>query len=167
MKKPWMNSELKLLKDLWHTRLDDDAAALIGRSKQSCKAVAKRRIARHRSLSQNVASVFMANRVIDAHGPNVKKVSFSEYSEMFMAYTQAHREGMEDPQGFRPASTYVSLLLNKPDGTPRERPLRRLLQNEVGMVGDVICVLKDAGPDDVGEGKYHQVHANTPVGEKP
>jgi hypothetical protein len=42
MKKPWMNSELKLLKDLWHTRLDDDAAALIGRSKQSCKAVAKR-----------------------------------------------------------------------------------------------------------------------------
>jgi hypothetical protein len=127
----------------------------------------ERRIARHRSLSQNVASVFMANRVIDAHGPNVKKVSFSEYSEMFMAYTQAHREGMEDPQGFRPASTYVSLLLNKPDGTPRERPLRRLLQNEVGMVGDVICVLKDAGPDDVGEGKYHQVHANTPVGEKP
>lgn len=35
-----MNSELKLLKELWHTMLDDDAAALIGRSKSACKAVA-------------------------------------------------------------------------------------------------------------------------------
>lgn len=37
-----MNSELKLLKELWHTMLDDDAAALIGRSKSACKAVVDR-----------------------------------------------------------------------------------------------------------------------------
>ncbi len=37
-----MNSELKLLKELWHTMLDDDAAALIGRSKSACKAMVDR-----------------------------------------------------------------------------------------------------------------------------
>lgn len=42
MSKPWMNSELKLLKELWHTILDDDAVALIGRSKGACKAVVER-----------------------------------------------------------------------------------------------------------------------------
>ena len=40
--KPWMNSEIKRLKELWHTLLDDDAAALIGRSKSACKSVAER-----------------------------------------------------------------------------------------------------------------------------
>lgn len=37
-----MNSELKLLKDLWHTMLDDDAATRIGRSKSACKSVVER-----------------------------------------------------------------------------------------------------------------------------
>jgi hypothetical protein len=124
----------------------------------------QRRIQRHKSLAQNVASVFMANRVIDAHGPNVKKIPFKEYESLFREYTAAHREGVEIPGGFRPASTYLNLLRLRPDGSLRDRPLRNLLQNEVGMIGDVVIVLADAGPDDAyGEGHWFQVHKDTPV----
>lgn len=37
-----MTSEIQRLKECWHTCLDDDAAALIGRSKSACKAVVER-----------------------------------------------------------------------------------------------------------------------------
>lgn len=49
---------------------------------------------------------------------------------------------------------------------PRPRALRPVLTNEVGIWKGRILVLQDRGPGDPGEGKQHQVHANTPVQSK-
>lgn len=84
-------------------------------------------------------------RVINPSGDRVMKVSWAEYLRM------------RDDKEFTPFSKYASNLLLYADGTPRPKPVRPLLQNEVGTYRDKIVVLKDAGPDDIGEGKYFQV----------
>lgn len=42
MSKPWMTSEVKLLKEHWHTCLDAEAAERVGRSIKACKALAEK-----------------------------------------------------------------------------------------------------------------------------
>lgn len=100
----------------------------------------------------------LVTRVQDPHGPDVMKVSWKEFEQM-----------RQDPE-FQSFATYAAKLMfycdesGTPDTSkPRNRPIRPLLQNEVGMWRNHIVCLKDAGPDDVGEGKYHTVHAGTPL----
>jgi hypothetical protein len=124
-----------------------------------------RRVKKYEELGKLAANVVLNNRVVGS-GPNVRKVSWEEYEDMHRDYRQAVAEGLEGSVKFRPQSTYVRGLTHYSDGRPRVRPLRPLLVNEVGMIDDVIVVLKDAGPGDVGEGKYFQVPADAPVGEK-
>lgn len=86
-----------------------------------------------------------SGRLVEPNGDHVKKVSFEEWQRM-----KGDRE-------FVPLERYVNDLFFKTDGSQRQRPLRQLVQNEVGMFRGKIIFLKDAGPGDVGEGKYYQV----------
>jgi hypothetical protein len=58
----------------------------------------------------------------------------------------------QDPE-FVPFSKYASNLLYYADGALRPRPVRPLIQNEVGTYRGKIVALKDMGPDDIG-GKF-------------
>lgn len=98
---------------------------------------------------QKAVEEALTNRVTDFASSGVLKVSLDEFRRMYA-----------DPE-FVKFSDYAQdiLFLRGPDGnltnTPRPRPLRAFYQNEVGMWRGKYVVLKDAGPDDVGEGKYH------------
>lgn len=105
----------------------------------------------------NVVSEAFINTVPDARGPNIMKIHIDDWSEM-----------QKDP-AIETFAQYGSKLMfymeenGLPDlSRPRPKPLRPILQNEAGIwhhktKGDIILVFKDAGPGDVGEGKYHQV----------
>ena len=83
----------------------------------------------------------LSNRV-DASGDKVLKVSFSEFTKMRV-----------DPE-FDSFVRYGRNLRYYANGQPRPMAIRPILTNEVGVYRGKIVCLKDAGPDDVGEGKY-------------
>jgi hypothetical protein len=117
-------------------------------------------MARHKELAKSVAGLIVGQRILgQSHGPNIKKVKWKEFEDMMRDYIAAQKEGLQ--ADFSPQSTYARSLMyyvgGPRDGQLRDRPIRLLLENEVGMIGDTIIVLADAGPDDVGEGAYHQV----------
>lgn len=92
------------------------------------------------------------SRVEQPAGDQVMKVSFAEWQVM-----------KEDPE-FQRFETYVNSLLFYVDEfgrptKPRKKPVRPLVVNEVGMYRGKAVFVKDAGPGDLGEGKYHQVSA--------
>jgi len=90
-------------------------------------------------------------RVEDPGGDQFMKVSWKEFLDI------------RQDERFIPMSKYIMNLMFYADGQkPRPKPLRPLIRNEVGMWTNArgeqkIVFLKDAGPDDVGEGKYYHV----------
>lgn len=97
----------------------------------------------------------LIDRVKDPTGPDVMKVTWKEFERM-----------RHDPN-FKSFAQYMNTLMYYTDrhgfvdfDKPRARPVRPLLQNEVGMYYHKIVVLADAGPDDIGEGKYFTVLAD-------
>jgi hypothetical protein len=113
----------------------------------------------------------LVTRVKDPQGYKVVKVSPRDWEKMHEDYRLAHSAGMAHKVDFEPLSAYMQKLLFMADGmTLREKPIRPLLQNEVGMYvrGDkegTVIVHYDALPGDHGDGKYYQVHPNTPVAD--
>jgi len=98
-----------------------------------------------KKLGEAIAFSLNSARVPDPTGSQFLKVSFKEYVAM-----------REDPE-FVPFAQYGQNLILYADGTPRPRPIRPIVQSEVGTYRGQIVYLKDAGPDDYGEGKYYQV----------
>lgn len=99
--------------------------------------------------------------VVDPSGDRVLKISAKEWKEKYA----------DDPE-FTPRSQYWAKLALYPAGTPkagqrREKPLRPLMQNEVGMYRGKIVFLTDAGYDDYGEGKYYVVGVDLKPAEEP
>lgn len=135
---------------------DENPANFTGEIEQKFPAPTERdqkqKTRRVERLSEAVSSALVA-RVVDPSGDRVLKVSYKEFEKI-----------RQDPE-FQSFATYAQNLLYYDDGRPRPMPLRPLLQNEVGMYRGKIVFLKDAGPDDVGEGKYHSVGAA--IGEEP
>lgn len=112
---------------------------------------------RRQDVLEKMVRESLVDRVHDPSGPNVHKVTFSDFRNMLADFAAYEKEGRANDCPFQPFSRYANNLLMYADGRPRPTPLRPLLQNEVGMWGTKIVVLRDAGPDDLGEGKYHQV----------
>ena len=136
------------------------------------------RMRRQDARADHFAQVLQSPRVQGASGPDVLRVHFKEFQKMYADYL-AERNDYEErrkqaaisgnpipafnPQ-FQPFSLYGPNLACYDNGIPRPKPLRPILENEVGMYKGKIVVLTDSGPDDLGE-KYHQVPADAPIGE--
>lgn len=73
----------------------------------------------------------LINRVKDAHGPNIMRVTFDEFVVIRL-----------DPE-FESLAQYFPKLASYADGTPRERLVRDLLENEVGMYRGRVVVLSN------------------------
>lgn len=115
----------------------------------------RQRMRRTEKISQVFEQAFMGaidNRVKDAHGPGIVKVSFKEWQKM-----QGDPDVKTVAQYLMTLTHYCGVDGQPDPDKPRATPIRPLLQNEVGTWGDKIVILKDAGPDDVGEGAYFQV----------
>lgn len=60
--KPWMTSEIKCLRAVWHTCRDAEAAERVGRSLQACKNMAERLKRTDREFAEAMAERFSAYR---------------------------------------------------------------------------------------------------------
>lgn len=119
---------------------------LLADDSDNLSELAQRQKGRSVKRLENTVHRALANaRVVDPIGGNFMKVSFKEFESM-----------RQDPE-FVPFSKYGQNLIFYSDGTPRKSALRPIAQNEVGIWRGKLVHLKDAGPDDYGEGKYHQV----------
>jgi hypothetical protein len=73
-------------------------------------------------------------RVKEPNGDIIRRVTFDEYMKM-----------RTDPQ-FQALGTYMNALLCYADGTPRERPIRPLIENEMGMYrGKIVVITNNPG----------------------
>ena len=81
---------------------------------------------------------------------NIVKMSFEDWSKLHGEWLQAQKEGLQHDSGYVPFSVYGVNLIFYSDGRPRPRPLRALLVNEVGMIGEKFLILKDKMPGDKG-----------------
>jgi hypothetical protein len=105
---------------------------------------AKRSIKRQGQISQTVEDA-LVNRVHEPTGVHVMKVGWEE-----------HLRIRKDPS-FEPFSKYAFNIMNKTDGTPRQKPLRPFLENEVGMISGRIVVLESMPDEGRGNIPYVQV----------
>jgi hypothetical protein len=123
---------------------------VIAESEDPYEIANNRAMGRRASKISDMVTDALVDRVQDASGPSVMRVTFKEFEAM-----------IKDPEfqtfaKYGPNLIFYTLPNGQPDmEKPRPKPVRPLLANEVGTWRDKIVCLRDAGPDDVGEGKYH------------
>jgi hypothetical protein len=109
----------------------------------------KQRLRRQALWQRETARIFeplVYNRV-DAHGPEIEKVSYAQFKALIAEYNQAVAEGTPDRCDFTPFSVYCTNILYYADGRPRPKPLRPFVKNEVGMRKGKYIVIEDADLD--------------------
>jgi hypothetical protein len=131
----------------YHLQNPEDAGKLLAQDFHNVSdRDAKQAMRRQSALSEMFVKALTER--VEATGDRYMKVSWKEYLVI-----------RQDPD-FEPLSKYLRNLMFYGDGRPRPKPVRPLVVNEVGMFltgtfAGRIVFLKDAGPDDVGEGKYY------------
>lgn len=115
------------------------------------KANARRAAKRAPALEKMVMDV-LVHRVKDASGPTILSIGWDEYEK-----------GIRQDPAFEPLSKYLSNLICYADGTPRPRPLRALLENEVGIWrGRIVCLNNMPGDGN----RSYTIFSQVPTGTK-